>query len=123
MMTGLDELGTVVKYLAAFGVPEANFAVDLTIARGLDYYTGTVYETLMVDHPEIGSICSGGRYDNLAEYYTDKVLPGVGIYQDGKADTHIFLHEVSVPGSQSRSAVPPAPPEYVPKSPQSGGPL
>ena len=77
--TGLDELGTVVKYLAAFGVPEANFAVDLTIARGLDYYTGTVYETLMVDHPEIGSICSGGRYDNLAEYYTDKVLPGVGI--------------------------------------------
>ena len=77
--TGLDELGTVVKYLAAFGVPEENFAVDLTIARGLDYYTGTVYETLMVDHPEIGSICSGGRYDNLAEYYTDKVLPGVGI--------------------------------------------
>ena len=77
--TGLDELGTVVKYLAAFGMPEANFAVDLTIARGLDYYTGTVYETLMVDHPEIGSICSGGRYDNLAEYYTDKVLPGVGI--------------------------------------------
>ena len=77
--TGLDELGTVVKYLAAFGVPEDNFAVDLTIARGLDYYTGTVYETLMVDHPEIGSICSGGRYDNLAEYYTDKVLPGVGI--------------------------------------------
>ena len=77
--TGLDELGTVVKYLAAFGVPEDNFAVDLTIARGLDYYTGTVYETLMVDHPEIGSICSGGRYENLAEYYTDKVLPGVGI--------------------------------------------
>ena len=77
--TGLDELGTVVKYLAAFGVPEANFAVDLTIARGLDYYTGTVYETTMLDHPEIGSICSGGRYDNLAEYYTDKQLPGVGI--------------------------------------------
>ena len=76
---GLDELNTVTKYLAAFGVPETHFAVDLTIARGLDYYTGTVYETTMLDHPEIGSICSGGRYDNLAEYYTDKQLPGVGI--------------------------------------------
>ena len=76
---GLDELHTVVKYLSAFGVPEKNFAVDLTIARGLDYYTGTVYETTMLDHPEIGSVCSGGRYDNLAEYYTDKQLPGVGI--------------------------------------------
>ena len=76
---GLTELNTVVKYLADFGVPKENFAVDLTIARGLDYYTGTVYETTMLDHPEIGSICSGGRYDNLAEYYTDKQLPGVGI--------------------------------------------
>ena len=76
---GLDELTTVTKYLSAFGVPEENFQVDLTIARGLDYYTGTVYETTMLDHPEIGSICSGGRYDNLAEYYTDKQLPGVGI--------------------------------------------
>ena len=76
---GLEELGTVVKYLGAFGVPEENFAVDLTIARGLDYYTGTVYETMMTEHPEIGSICSGGRYDNLAEYYTNKQLPGVGI--------------------------------------------
>ena len=77
--TGLSELKTVTKYLAAFGVPETHFAVDLTIARGLDYYTGTVYETLMLDHPEIGSICSGGRYDNLAEYYTERQLPGVGI--------------------------------------------
>ena len=76
---GLSELNTVVKYLAAFGVPETHFAVDLTIARGLDYYTGTVYETMMLDHPEIGSICSGGRYDNLAEYYTERQLPGVGI--------------------------------------------
>ena len=76
---GLDELTTVTRYLSAFGVPEENFAVDLTIARGLDYYTGTVYETAMLDHPEIGSICSGGRYDNLAEYYIDKALPGVGI--------------------------------------------
>ena len=76
---GLEELKTVVKYLGDFGVPEENFAVDLTIARGLDYYTGTVYETEMTAHPEIGSICSGGRYDDLAGYYTDKQLPGVGI--------------------------------------------
>ena len=76
---GLDELTTVAKYLGAFGVPQENFAVDLTIARGLDYYTGTVYETTLLDHPEIGSVCSGGRYDNLAEYYTDRKLPGVGI--------------------------------------------
>ena len=76
---GLEELSAVAKNLAAFGVPETHFVLDLTIARGLDYYTGTVYETTMLDHPEIGSICSGGRYDNLAEYYTDKQLPGVGI--------------------------------------------
>ena len=76
---GLDELKAVTENLAAFGVPETNFAVDLTIARGLDYYTGTVYETMLLDHPEIGSVCSGGRYDNLAGYYIDKSLPGVGI--------------------------------------------
>ena len=76
---GLSELQAVTKNLAAFGVPEKNFAIDLTIARGLDYYTGTVYETTLLDHPEIGSVCSGGRYDNLAGYYTDKALPGVGI--------------------------------------------
>ena len=76
---GLTELKAVAVNLSAFGVPEANFAVDLTIARGLDYYTGTVYETTLLDHPEIGSVCSGGRYDNLAGYYTDKALPGVGI--------------------------------------------
>ena len=76
---GLAELKAVTRNLSAFGVPEENFAVDLTIARGLDYYTGTVYETTLLDHPEIGSVCSGGRYDNLAEYYTDRALPGVGI--------------------------------------------
>jgi len=76
---GLDELKAVTANLSAFGVPEENFAVDLTIARGLDYYTGTVYETTLLDHPEIGSVCSGGRYDNLAGYYTDRQLPGVGI--------------------------------------------
>ena len=77
--TGLSELKAVTANLAAFGVPESNFAVDLTIARGLDYYTGTVYETTLLDHPEIGSVCSGGRYDNLAGYYTERKLPGVGI--------------------------------------------
>ena len=76
---GAEELKTVATYMQAFGVPADHFEIDLTIARGLDYYTGTVYETAMLDHPEIGSICSGGRYANLAEYYTDKQLPGVGI--------------------------------------------
>ncbi len=76
---GLDELTQVVKYVRIFGIPEANFKVDLTIARGLDYYTGTVYETFLNQYRELGSVCSGGRYENLAEYYTDKQLPGVGI--------------------------------------------
>lgn len=77
--TGADELATVIRNMSGFGVPDDFFNVDLTIARGLDYYTGTVYETVMSDHPEIGSVCSGGRYDSLAEYYTDRKLPGVGI--------------------------------------------
>ena len=76
---GVDELEAVANGIAAFNVPEKNYKIDLCIARGLDYYTGTVYETTFNKHPEIGSICSGGRYDNLAEYYTDKKLPGVGI--------------------------------------------
>ena len=76
---GVDELAAVVRHMADFGVPETHFEIDLSIARGLDYYTGTVYETFMTDHPEVGSICSGGRYDDLAGYYTDKALPGVGI--------------------------------------------
>ena len=76
---GVAELRAVAEALPRFGVPERNFRLDFTIARGLDYYTGTVYETSMNAHPEIGSICSGGRYDNLAEFYTDRKLPGVGI--------------------------------------------
>ena len=76
---GIEELKTVVKNIRLFGVPDANFKVDLTIARGLDYYTGTVYETFLNDYREIGSVCSGGRYENLAEYYIDKPLPGVGV--------------------------------------------
>ena len=76
---GVEELEYVVKYMRLFGIAEENFKVDLTIARGLDYYTGTVYETFLDDYRELGSVCSGGRYENLAEYYTDKKLPGVGV--------------------------------------------
>lgn len=76
---GAQQLRTVASYMSEYGIPDDYFEIDFTIARGLDYYTGTVYETMMLDHPEIGSICSGGRYDHLAEYYTDKPLPGVGI--------------------------------------------
>jgi len=76
---GIEELETVIGYVKSFGVPEKNFTIDLTIARGLDYYTGTVYETFLDNYPEIGSVCSGGRYDNLAEYYTTQKLPGVGV--------------------------------------------
>ncbi len=78
-LTGIDELETVCRSIVAFGVPTSNFRIDLSIARGLDYYTGTVYETTFNKHPEIGSVCSGGRYDNLAGFYTDRQLPGVGI--------------------------------------------
>lgn len=76
---GIEELENVINGIRLFGIPENNFSVDLTIARGLDYYTGTVYETFLNDYRQLGSVCSGGRYDNLAEFYTDKKLPGVGI--------------------------------------------
>ncbi len=76
---GIAELKTVTGLLPGLGVPDDKWEIDLTIARGLDYYTGTVYETMLLDHPEVGSVCSGGRYDNLAGYYTDKKLPGVGV--------------------------------------------
>ena len=76
---GLNELGQVVKFIRIFGVPEKNLKIDLTIARGLDYYTGTVYETFLNKYRNLGSICSGGRYDNLTEYYTERKMPGVGI--------------------------------------------
>ena len=76
---GLNDLKLVLKYIGNFGVPEKNIKLDLTIARGLDYYTGTVYETFLNKYRNIGSICSGGRYDNLTEYYTDRKMPGVGI--------------------------------------------
>lgn len=76
---GVDELEKVVYYIREFKVPEENFKINLKIARGLDYYTGTVYETILNEYPSIGSVCSGGRYDNLADYYTKEKLPGVGI--------------------------------------------
>ncbi|MBZ9687826.1 histidine--tRNA ligase [Clostridium estertheticum] len=76
---GVDEISLVTKYVKLFGVPDDNFKIDLKITRGLDYYTGTVYETFLNEYPSIGSVCSGGRYDNLAEYYTKQKLPGVGI--------------------------------------------
>ena len=77
--TGLAELENVLNYINLLNVPEKFYKVDLKIARGLDYYTGTIYETFLDEYPQIGSVCSGGRYDNLAEFYTDKKLPGVGI--------------------------------------------
>lgn len=100
--TGVDELEAVTKGVSAFGVPEKNYKIDLCIARGLDYYTGTVYETTFNRHPEIGSICSGGRYDNLAEYYTDKKLPGVGI-SIGLTRLFYILNFMNYLGAQKES--------------------
>lgn len=76
---GRDELKQVLRLIHDFGVPETHFALNFSIARGLDYYTGTVYETTLNEHPQIGSVCSGGRYENLAGQYTKSHLPGVGI--------------------------------------------
>ena len=100
--TGLEELTQVVKYVRLFGIPEKNFCVDLTIARGLDYYTGTVYETFLNEYRELGSICSGGRYENLAEYYTDKKLPGVGI-SIGLTRLFYKLNELNLIKSEKKS--------------------
>jgi histidyl-tRNA synthetase len=77
--SGVQELREVAEAIRKFGVPEAAFGIDLSVVRGLDYYTGTIYETTLVQYPELGSICSGGRYDDLASYFTDTRLPGVGI--------------------------------------------
>jgi len=76
---GVEELSLLQRYLTGFGVPETHYKIDISLARGLDYYTGTVYETYLTDYPEVGSVGGGGRYDNLAEYYTDRKMPGVGI--------------------------------------------
>ena len=79
LQQGIDELREVLSLVKALGVPEADYAINFSIARGLDYYTGTVYETTLDAYPQIGSVCSGGRYENLASHYTKSHLPGVGI--------------------------------------------
>lgn len=99
---GLEELKTVVKNVRLFGIPKANFKVDLTIARGLDYYTGTVYETFLNNYRELGSVCSGGRYENLAEYYTEKSLPGVGI-SIGLTRLFYKLNELNIVKAEKKS--------------------
>lgn len=104
--TGLSELEQVADAMLLLGVPETNFRIDLSIARGLDYYTGTVYETNLDDYPEVGSVCSGGRFDDLASYYTDTRLPGVGI-SIGLTRLFYKLKEagIVVPGSKTTSKV------------------
>lgn len=99
---GVEELKAVIKNVELFGVPESNFTVDLTIARGLDYYTGTVYETFLNDYREIGSVCSGGRYENLAEYYTNKSLPGVGV-SIGLTRLFYKLNELNIIKAEKKS--------------------
>jgi len=101
-LEGLEELKQVVKHIRLFGVPEEYFEVDLTIARGLDYYTGTVYETFLNEYKNIGSICSGGRYNDLAEYYTDAKLPGVGI-SIGLTRLFFILNDIGLIKSEQKS--------------------
>ena len=99
---GLEELKEVVKYIRLFNVPEEAFDIDLSIARGLDYYTGTVYETFLNDYKEIGSICSGGRYNDLAGYYTSKNLPGVGM-SIGLTRLFFILNDIGIIKSERNS--------------------
>jgi histidyl-tRNA synthetase len=101
---GVAELREVLELVRAMGVPESNYALNFSIARGLDYYTGTVYETTLNDYPQIGSICSGGRYENLASHYTKSKLPGVGI---SIGLTRLFwqLREAGLLGSTTNSTV------------------
>lgn len=103
LQQGISELREVITLVRAFGVPESFFAWDCAIARGLDYYTGTVYETVLTEHPEIGSVCSGGRYENLASNYTKSKLPGVGI-SIGATRLYWQLREAGLIGS-GRSSV------------------
>ena len=99
---GLEELSEVIKYVRLFGVPDTHFIVDLTIARGLDYYTGTVYETFLNGYREVGSVCSGGRYENLAEFYTDKKMPGVGV-SIGLTRLFYKLNELNILREETKS--------------------
>ena len=99
---GVEELKKVIHYIGSFNVPEKSYKVDLKIARGLDYYTGTIYETTLDDYPQIGSVCSGGRYDNLADYYTKEKLPGVGI-SIGLTRLFYQLREANIISNESSS--------------------
>lgn len=101
-LKGLEELKDVVKYIRMFNVPEDYFMVDLSIARGLDYYTGTVYETFLDDYKSIGSVCSGGRYNDLAGFYTDKNLPGVGM-SIGLTRLFFVLNDLNLIKSNTKS--------------------
>ncbi len=101
---GVSELKQVADYMRMFGIEEDYFALDLTIARGLDYYTGTVYETVLDEYRSLGSVCSGGRYDNLTEYYTSRKMPGVGI-SIGLTRLFSKLKEAGLIGSDSKSLV------------------
>lgn len=99
---GIQELKEVIKYIRLFNVPEEYFTVDVSIARGLDYYTGTVYETFLNDYKSIGSICSGGRYNNLSEYYTDKKMPGVGM-SIGLTRLFFILNDINLIKTEKKS--------------------
>ena len=101
-LSGIKEIKEVMEYTKIFGVPEENLEFDLTIARGLDYYTGTVYETFLNKYKELGSICSGGRYDNLAQNYTEKTFPGVGI-SIGLSRLFYQLNEVNLIKEEKKS--------------------
>lgn len=101
---GVEELEKVIHYIGSFNVPDKNYKIDLTIARGLDYYTGTVYETVLNNYPQIGSVCSGGRYDNLAEHYTNQKLPGVGI-SIGLTRLFYQLREAKIIGENASSTL------------------
>lgn len=101
-LSGVDELERVCQHISSFGIPSRNFSIDLTIARGLDYYTGTIYETILNNYPSIGSVCSGGRYDNLAQNYTNRKLPGVGI-SIGLTRLFYQLKEAGILGHSGKS--------------------
>ena len=101
---GLEELEKVIAYIKDYDIPEANYNVDLKIARGLDYYTATVYETILNDYPKLGSVCSGGRYENLASYYTDKKLPGVGL-SIGLSRLFYQLNEAKIIKAEKKSLI------------------
>lgn len=101
---GVGEMEEVISYIRDFGICEKNYNIDLKIARGLDYYTSTVYETTLDHYPEIGSVCSGGRYENLASYYTEQKLPGVGL-SIGLSRLFYQLNEAGIISARDKSLI------------------